>query len=105
MQLQATSELNVLSPWADADPVPLSGISERLESLQGKTIGLFCNSKRAARPMLEAVENYISDHYPDTKTSWYVYSIPNVPEMESPNKDKFRQWLATVDGVVLAVGD
>jgi hypothetical protein len=105
MQPQATSELNVLSPWADADPVPLSGISERLESLQDKTIGLFCNSKRAARPVLKAVETYISEHYPNTKTSLYVYSIPNVPEMESPNKDKFSQWLDTVDGVILAVGD
>ena len=42
------SVYEVLSPWAEADPVPLSGISPRLEDMTGKKIGLFCNSKRAA---------------------------------------------------------
>lgn len=100
-----TDEIQVLSPWADADPVPLSGIAERLETLAGKTIGLFCNTKRAAKHMLVTVEAWMSERYPETGFSWYFASVPNVPEMEGANKEKFAQWLDGVDGVVLAVGD
>ena len=105
MRESQTDEIQVLSPWADADPVPLSGIAERLEDLTGKTIGLFCNTKRAAEPMLTTMEAWMGEHYPDTTISWYYASVPNVPEMESPNKEKFAEWLEEVDGVVLAVGD
>ena len=44
----------VLSPWAEADPVPARGITPRVSSLAGKKIGLFRNNKRAAQPLMEA---------------------------------------------------
>ena len=34
-----SSSFEVLSPWAEVDPVPLKGISPRLKSLEGKKIG------------------------------------------------------------------
>ena len=46
-------QYEVLSPWAVVDPVPLRGLASRLDSLDGKTIGLFKNFKRAAGPILE----------------------------------------------------
>ena len=37
----------VLSPWAEADPVPMEGLTaERLTDLNGKKVGLFCNIKQ-----------------------------------------------------------
>jgi hypothetical protein len=103
--IQESEGLGVLSPWADADPLPARGITERIDHMNGKNIGLFCNSKRAARLMLETVESWIEEHYSETGTSWYVSSIPNVPEIESKNRESFEKWLDSVDGVILAVGD
>jgi len=95
----------VLSPWAEAAPVPLSGISPRLENIGGKKIGLFCNSKRAARLMLTSIENKLKERFPSVSTGWYDATIPNVPEIESANREKFIEWVRGVDAVILAVGD
>jgi hypothetical protein len=95
----------VLSPWAEADPVPLSGITRRLEGIAGKKIGLFCNSKRAARLMLTSIESKLKERFTSVSTSWYDATIPNVPEIESINKEKFIEWVKGVDAVILAVGD
>ena len=104
-EIRQEDGFKVMSPWAEADPVPARGISDRIDSLRGKTIGLFCNSKRAARLILESVEKWMAERYPETVVSWYISSIPNVPEMESKNSGKFEKWLGSVDGVILAVGD
>jgi len=95
----------VLSPWAEADPVPLRGISPRLDGITGKKIGLFCNSKRAARLILTSIENRIKERFTDVHTSWYEATIPNIPEIESVNKEKFVEWVKETDAVILAVGD
>lgn len=103
------SELNVqyevLSPWADADPKPLRGIAERVASLAGKKIGLFCNSKRAAHPILASVEGRLKGKFPTSEISWYFFSKMNVPEIETDGKAKFEEWLKGVDAVVTAYGD
>jgi len=49
-------QYEVLNPWAEADPVPLRGISPRVKSLDGKTIGLLENLKPAARSILTVLE-------------------------------------------------
>ena len=95
----------VLSPWADADPVPLKGITPSLHDLNGKNIGLFCNSKRAAPLMLSAVEQGLHERFPEVTTSWYEFTEVNVPETETRNRAKFEAWVRGVDAVVLAVGD
>ena len=33
-------DYSVLSPWADADPIPLKGLGARINGLTGKKIGL-----------------------------------------------------------------
>ncbi len=95
----------VLSPWAEADPVPLRGISPRLGGMDGKNIGLFCNSKRAARLILTSIEHMIKERFASVNTSWYEATMPNIPEIESVNKEKFTEWVKGVDAVILAVGD
>ena len=95
----------VMSPWADADPVPPRGLSERLDTLDGKKIGLYYMWKRASKPMLEVVERLLLEKYPSVKLSWYQESEMNTPEIESRNKDKFEEWLKTVDGVIMTYGD
>jgi hypothetical protein len=48
-QSSADGKLEVLSPWVEVDPIPLRGISPRIDNLAGKKIGLFVNYKRAAQ--------------------------------------------------------
>src|SRR5207253_9809052 len=55
----------VLSPWAEVDPVPQKGISPRLPELSGRRIGLFHNNKVAARPNLDAVEAELRSRFSD----------------------------------------
>ena len=102
---QISTSYEVLSPWADADPVPMRGLSPRPAELAGKTIGLFSNRKRAASLVLSAVEREILERNPTARTSWYASTMMNTPEMLTPGKDKFSAWVESVDAVVLAVAD
>jgi hypothetical protein len=99
------ADYEVLSPWAEADPVPARGITPRLKDLNGRTIGLFANGKRAAVPMLAAVERELKARFPSVQTRWYKCSVFNVPEILTGGKEAFEAWVDGVDGVVLTVGD
>jgi hypothetical protein len=100
-----SADYEVLSPWADADPVPLRGIAPRPADLAGKKIGLFSNRKRAAQLTLGAVERELLEKFPTVQTSWYECSTINTPEMLTEGKAKFVAWVAGVDAVVLSVAD
>jgi hypothetical protein len=100
------SEYQVLSPWADIDPLSLKSIAPRLTDLSGKTIGLFALSKPASRPIVLAVGERLKKRFPgvildlyDSFTTWTVMQI------ETENKDRFENWVKGVDAVVGAVGD
>jgi hypothetical protein len=91
-------QYEVLSPWAEADPVPPKGLTApRLDTLAGKKIGLYCNNKRAAQPILTILEKKLKERFPTSQSSWYNNHQTNVPE--------FDDWLKNVDAVVAAVGD
>jgi hypothetical protein len=102
---QRSTEYEVLSPWADADPVPLRGIAPRPVDLAGKKIGLYSNRKRAAQLTLEAVERELLAKFPTAQTSWYVCTTVNTPEMQTEGRAKFETWVGSVDAVVLSVAD
>ncbi len=99
-------QYQVLSPWAEADPTPLRGLSApRLDTLAGKKIGLFVNYKRAARPIAESVERRLKAMYPDAQISYFISPEWNVSVAETKNKDKFEAWAKGVNAVILSVGD
>jgi len=95
----------VLSPWADVDPIPLRGISPRVQSLAGKKIGLFVNSKRAAMPIAQSIDKRLKAMYPDIQTIVFHSTEPNVNEIETKNKEKFTAWVKGIDAVIAVVGD
>jgi hypothetical protein len=95
----------VLSPWADVDPIPLRGISPRLDTLAGKKIGLFANFKRAAVPIANEVDKRLKDVFPDIETILFHSTAPNVDESETARKEEFAKWAKSVDAVVGVVGD
>ena len=102
---QGGTEYEVLSPWADVDPVPLRGIAPRLPDLAGKKIGLFLNHKRAGHLSLSAFERELHERVPSATTSWYECTGHNIPEILTEGKARFEAWVGGVDAVVLAVAD
>ena len=98
----------VLSPWANVDPISTRGIAPRITDLAGKTIGLMPDTKIAAHPILTVVEKELKERFPTAKFSWY----PRKPgEYGQGNRglDKARieAWLKGngVDTAITAVGD
>ena len=99
------SQYEVLSPWAEVDPIPLRGISPRVDTLAGKKIGLFANYKRAALPIAQSIEKKLNTMFPESETSIYHSTQWNVIESETENRDKVTAWAKGVDAVILDVGD
>lgn len=98
-------QYQVLSPWAEADPIPLKGISARVNSLAGRKIGVFANYKRAGVPIAKSVQQKLEAMYPNADVSFYHSAQWNVTEAETANREKFTRWAKGVDAVVLSVGD
>jgi hypothetical protein len=99
------TQFEVLSPWADADPIPLRGISPRINSLAGKKIGLFVNPKRAALPIAESIQRRLVGMYPDAEIIMYRSYGANVNEIETENKEAFTAWAKSLDAAIAVVGD
>lgn len=102
---QLNGQYEVLSPWAEADPVALRGISPRLTDLSGKKIGLFRNFKRAAKPTLTVVGERLKERFPTSEISWFDSTAINVLETETENKAKFEEWMKGIDATVASYGD
>lgn len=102
---QRGASYDVLSPWADTDPVPLRGITPRPKDLSGRKIGLFSNGKRAAALTLAALESRLQEKVPSVETSWYTSTRVNTPEILTEGKARFEAWVGGLDAVVLSVGD
>jgi len=103
-------QYEVLNPWAEADPVPLRGISPRVTDLTGKTIGLFCASyKVASRPILMVVEEKLKEKFPTSKFSWFEaghnLEVTETKVTGTEDKARFEEWVKGVDAVITAVGD
>jgi hypothetical protein len=99
------AQFEVLSPWADADPIPLRGISPRIQSLAGKKIGLFINPKRAAMPIGDSIEKRLKTMYPDIEIIKFHSTQANVNEIETKNKERFTAWAKGLDAAIAVVGD
>jgi hypothetical protein len=95
----------VLSPWAEADPIPLKGLAPRVDKLDGKKIGLLCNNKRAAPLILDVTEKLLKERYPSVKISRFIAKTFSVSSLEKEREGEFNDWIKGVDAVIAAVGD
>jgi hypothetical protein len=102
---KATPYYEVLSPWAEADPIPLKGLAPRLDKLDGKKIGLLCNNKRAAPLILDVTEKLIEEKFPTAKINKFFAKSFSVSSLEKDRAGEFDDWLKGVDAVIAAVGD
>ena len=104
-QNTAEAQYEVMNPWADVDPIPPKGITPRLNSFEGKKIGLFANSKRSAVPQVTKVGEKLKGKFPKIQTDLYHAPDPNYIAKDSPEWGKFSAWIKSVDAIVLTVGD
>jgi hypothetical protein len=102
---KTTAAYEVLSPWAEADPIPLKGLSPRLDTLKGKKIGLLCNNKRAAPLILDATENLLKKKFSTASVSRFYARSFSVSSLEKDREAEFNSWLKGVDAVIASVGD
>ena len=101
----ASNFYEVLSPWADADPIAPRGISPRLDSLEGKKIGLLRNSKRAAAPLMKVIEKRVREKFPSVEFAEFANLKPNERLLDQDLKEDFEKWLKDVDAVIATFGD
>jgi hypothetical protein len=102
-----SDQYEVLSPWAEVDPIPFRGLSApRLTDLAGKKIGLFASSKPISSRIMKAFEVQFKKRFPSTETIWYVgQGSWAVLQLETANRERYKEWVNGVDAVVAAVGD
>ena len=97
--MQAT--YTVLSPWAKSDYLDKRPISPRLNSLAGKTIGLYASFKEYHPFFMQEVERQLQAVLPDTRFSHFTYIVDATEIRNDPtNYPGFLDWLQGVDGVV-----
>jgi hypothetical protein len=105
--MNTTNQFEVLSPWADVDPLPLKGLTApRLTDLKGKRIGIFKNFKAAADQMFAVLGPKLEEKF-GCQTSTFLNPNMGVAELESdPERIKrFEEWLSNLDAVLLSHGD
>ena len=55
--------LEVLNPRGEIEPPPVSGISARIQNLDGKKIGLYDNGKAGFAEFLDEIEKLLKERY------------------------------------------
>ena len=113
------SQYEVLSPWAEADPVPLIGLAPRVSDLNNKKIGLLSITwKHASAPINTVVGNKLKERFPGVELIRFDHTrggdFDNPADIQGGSRkpedikamlDSFETWLKGVDAVVGAVGD
>jgi hypothetical protein len=111
------SQYEVLSPWAEADPVPVLSLAPRLSDLNHKKIGLFTMKyKHASARVQTVIEKRLKERFPTAHFSVfnrntgadYDSTLDNFrsdPVKDKLDLDAFEEWVKGVDAVVGAVGD
>jgi len=99
------NQYEVLSPWAEAEPVPLKGISPRLTSLEGKKIGIFQNFKQASKQMAVTIGEKLKERYPGVETSLFDSTDQNVTVIDTDKKAEFVEWANGIDAGIFLVGN
>lgn len=98
--------MKLYSPWAFVDASNSKPLSPRLDTLEGKTIGLFSHFKGHSPLMLQVLSDILSKKYPDIHFKALQYK----KDTSEVYKDEqflplFNEWLSNVDAVIGAYGD
>lgn len=94
-----------LSPWSKVDSSVVCGLNERLDTLEGKTIGMFGDFMAVSVCMLHALENELHRRYPTASFSYIQYNTETtrIPEDEK-FRPEFEEWAKAVDCIIAFYG-
>ncbi len=96
----------VLSPWASSSCADPRGLSPRLSTLDGKTIGIYSHFKDQTPEIMKALAKVIEEHYPNTKFKFFQYAKDTTELINDPEGDaQVKEFLSGVDGVIAGMGD
>ena len=96
----------VLSPWAEAESRNPVGISPRLDTLEGKTIGLYSHFKDTVPELMQTVGQALQEKFPSIKLKHFQYVRDATELVNDPENDAaVQEWLSDVDGVIAGLGD
>lgn len=94
-------EYTVLSPWAKSEYLEKKPINKRIDTLEGKTIGLYASFKEYHPFFMREVERQLAALYPSAEFSHYTYIVDTCEIQNDPeNYPIFKQWLSGVDAVI-----
>ncbi|SDX94298.1 UGSC family (seleno)protein [Halobellus clavatus] len=96
--------MGLITPGSESDETEQLPLVPRVDSLDGKTIGLYDNGKPAAEPLLTAVKEKLADRYPDAEFTWY--HVEHLNQIKNDDEqDAVKEWAADVDTAIGAIGD
>ena len=98
--------LEVLSPWAEVDYAGARGLNPRVDNLDGKRIGMFAHFKGHSPVILKAVEEELTQRYPNATFTYLQYPKDTREAEHDPEfRPVLEEWLKDVDCVIAAYGD
>ena len=98
--------MKLYSPWAEVDSANAIPLNPRLDTLEGKTIGLYAHFKGHSPVMLEILSELLQERFPTTKFKAIQIKRDTMEAFKLPEFDaELKEWLKDVDGVITAYGD
>ena len=104
--MKKMSQYTVLSPWATSEARTPIGLSERLDTLSGKKIGLYAHFKGHAIKILDVVAHELKKQYQDLEFTHFQYTkdITEIIDDEEWSV-KAAEWAKGCDAIITAYGD
>ena len=98
--------MKLYSPWAEVDGTNPVLLNPRLDTLEGKTIGLYAHFKGHSPVMLEILAQLLSERFPTATFKAIQLKRDTKEAFKLPEFDaQLKRWLQDVDGVITAYGD
>ncbi len=97
--------MGILDPTASAEETEQAPLAPRIDSLEGKTVGLVGNGKQAAEPVLNVVEELLTERYDDIDIEYYLLDELNQLKDDAVQADITTWADETVDLAITAIGD
>ena len=98
--------MKIYSPWAEVDVSGAKPLSPRLDTLEGKTIGLFAHFKGHSPLMLEVMAELLRQRYPSLTFKPLQYKRDTSEVRKDPAfAAEVAEWAKDLDGVIGAYGD
>lgn len=98
--------LTALSPWSEVDASEIVGLSPRLDTLKGKTIGMFGDFMNSATYMLNGVELELRKRWGDEISFSYIQYAkdPQQISLDEEFNPIFLDWASKVDCIIAFYG-